>query len=206
MAGMIDSVTRPLDPLPILRGRSIWLRPLEADDAPRLQAWHNNAEVAQFVSTRAPVSTAAVYREIASVVEEQGHALYRYVICVRDGGQAIGTVALQRVDHVNGSAGFDISIGEPSAWDRGYGTEALNVMVDFGFGELRLNRIWLLVYGFNERALRSYEKAGFTREGTFREAMYRRGAWFDVYQLAILRREWEAIDRPRFWELDAPAQ
>jgi RimJ/RimL family protein N-acetyltransferase len=192
-------------PLPILRGRLVWLRPIEADDAPALARWRNDGEVAAFVSVRAPESASRIEQEIASITDEQGHGAFRFVICVRGANTPIGTVALLRIDEVNGSAAFDVVIGEPSAWNQGYGTDALEVMTDFGFGELRLHRIWLLVYGFNVRARRSYHKAGFELEGTLRQAIFRRGQWHDVDQMAMLRHEWDALERPRSWELDTGA-
>jgi RimJ/RimL family protein N-acetyltransferase len=91
-------------------------------------------------------------------------------------------------------------IGDKSLWGQGLGTDGLNALLDFGFGQLRLERIWLEVYDFNERGRRSYEKCGFVLEGTQRRATFRRGAFHDVHLMAILRDEWAAIDRPRAWE------
>ena len=64
-------------------------------------------------------------------------------------------------------------------------------LLDFGFGQLRLERLWLDVYDFNERARRSYEKCGFVLEGKQRHAAYKLGRFIDVYLMAILRSEWE---------------
>src|SRR5919204_307317 len=66
---------------------------------------------------------------------------------------------------------------------------------DFGFGELRLERIWLDVYAPNLRAQRSYEKAGFLREGTMRRALFKRGEYADVHRMSLLRSEWRAMPR-----------
>jgi RimJ/RimL family protein N-acetyltransferase len=82
----------------------------------------------------------------------------------------------------------------------GYGTDALDAIADFGFGELRLERIWLDVFTDNARARRSYEKAGFTLEGTQRRAFYRRGQYRDAHRMSLLHAEWEALPRPKSWE------
>lgn len=74
-------------------------------------------------------------------------------------------------------------------------------LVEFGFGELRLERIKLRVYDFNAGARRSYAKVGFSVEGTERHATFRRGTYHDDHIMSILRDEWLAQDRPRSWDL-----
>ena len=131
----------------------------------------------------------------------QGRDAYQFAICLRDGGEPIGTIGLHAVDQKHGSATMGIAIGEPDLWSKGYGTDALQALLDFGFGTLRLERIALDVYAYNERARRSYEKCGFVLEGTARKALFRDGKRHDVHQMGILRDEWAALDRPRSWEL-----
>jgi RimJ/RimL family protein N-acetyltransferase len=188
---------------PILRGQKVWLRAPERADIPLFVAWLNDSRVLHFLAGRAPLSTAAEERWFDQMLERQGKDFYPLVICLLDSGRAIGTCALMEVDRDNGRAGFGIFIGEPRLWGRGYGTDALNAIVDFGFGELRLERIWLDCYTFNARGRRSYEKAGFKVEGTQRRAIFHRGQHHDVWTMAILRDEWAALDRPRSWDLAA---
>lgn len=187
----------------ILSGQKVWLRPVEPADAGALAAWLNDAEIAHTTWVRAPTSTALEERRVAELIEQHGRERYQFIVCRLSDGHPIGTAGLQRIDLVNGSAAFDIAIGEQAAWGHGYGTDALELLLDFAFGELRLVRVWLLVYAFNERARHVYEKAGLKVEGTFRQAYYHRGRHHDVHEMAILRSEWEALDRPRSWERDA---
>ena len=85
----------------------------------------------------------------------------------------------------------------------GLATDALNALLDFGFGELRLERIALEVFDYNERAMASYRKAGFTEEVRRRRARFHRGEFHDVVVMAILRPDWLALARPRSWDLPA---
>ena len=102
-----------------------------------------------------------------------------------------GLTAARQVDRVNGSASLGIVIGDPADTNQGYGSDALRAMLAFGFGELRLERIWLDVYAYKDRARRVYERLGFVHEGTLRHGLFRAGAFHDVHRMAILRAEWE---------------
>ncbi len=77
---------------------------------------------------------------------------------------------------------------------------ALNCLVDFGFGELRLERIYLHVFDYNARAQRSYEKAGFRTDAVLRRHRFHRGEHHDVHLMSILRGDWLAMDRRRAWD------
>ncbi|MDP8905588.1 MAG: GNAT family N-acetyltransferase [Chloroflexota bacterium] len=189
--------------LPMLRGERVFLRASERSDIPLFVRWFNDAETASFLSQRAPLSVPLEEGWFERMLAGQGREGYHFVICRIDDDQPIGTVGLFALDHINGSAGMGISIGEKSLWGQGYGTDALNALTDFAFGELRLERVWLDVYEFNSRARRSYEKCGFVLEGTKRSAFFRRGRFVDIHLMSILRREWEQLDRRRSWDYEA---
>jgi RimJ/RimL family protein N-acetyltransferase len=190
-------------PIPIIRGRSVYLRPAERDDLPLFVRWLSDDATSRFLAIRAPLSMALEERWFESMLQHQGDDAYHFVICRLKDGEAIGATDFHDVDRDNGSAAVGIVIGELDQLGQGLGTDALNALVDFGFGELRLERIWLDVYDFNPRAVRSYEKAGFALEGRFRRARFARGKHHDVLRMAILREEWEASERPKSWDLDS---
>lgn len=92
----------------------------------------------------------------------------------------IGDIAIMDMDNpMNRSGVFRIAIDTQFA-GRGYGTEATNLMLEFGFGILNLHRIQLEVYSINERAIHVYEKVGFKREGVLRDAQYYNNAYYDT--------------------------
>jgi RimJ/RimL family protein N-acetyltransferase len=190
-------------PRPMLRGERVWLRPGERSDIPIFVRWLNDVETSGFLSLRAPLSEPLEEAWFNQMLESQGKDVYHFVICRLDDDAPIGTIALFRLDTINASAGIGISIGERALWGKGYGTDAMFALLDFGFGELRLERMWLEVYDFNARARRSYDKCGFVLEGTQRHAIFRRGKHHDVHLMSILRDEWAAQKRTRSWEFVA---
>ena len=189
--------------LPIIRGERVFLRPAERSDIPTFVRWFNDAETLSFVLMRAPMSTAMEERWFETMLEAHGKERFLFVICRLDDGVAIGNCGLFGIDYVNGSAGIGITIGEKSLWGQGLGTDAMFALLDFGFGQLRLERLWLEVYDFNTRARRSYDKAGFKLEGVERHAVYKSGGYHDVQLMSILRDEWAALQRKRSWEYGA---
>lgn len=187
---------------PIIRGAKVFLRPSERSDIPAFVRWFSDGETTRYLKMRAPMSLASEEKWFEAMLERQGKSDYHFVICLLADGRAIGTAGLHELDLSSGSAAFGISIGEKDEWNKGYGTDALNAICDFGFGELRLERIWLEVYAPNARARRSYEKAGFTLEGTQRRAHFANGEHLDTHIMSLLRDEWRALPRQKSWEMN----
>ena len=194
--------TRPFE-MPIIRGERVYLRGSERSDIPLFTRWFNDAELVSYLSMRAPMSQAGEEQWFTKMLEHEGKDAYHFVMCRIEDDMPLGTLGLFGIDHVNGSAGIGISIGEKQFWDQGYGTDAMNALLDFGFGQLRLERLWLEVYDFNLRGRRSYEKSGFVFEGTERHAIHKQGRFIDVHLMSILRDEWAAQERKKMWEYES---
>lgn len=108
-------------------------------------------------------------------------------------GKPIGVAGLHGIQWVVRSAEFRILIGERASWGQGIGGEVLQLLVAHGMELLGLGKVWLGVCTENERALRSYLKAGFVEEGTLRNEVYRNGRYYDVRRMSLLREEYLAI-------------
>jgi len=191
-------------PRPMIRGERVWLRPIEPSDIVTDSGLAGDAEVGHFLGAKTPMSRAGAERFSAEILAQVGQTGYPFAICLLGEERSIGTVFLRNVDKVNGNAVLGIFIGDRRYLGQGYGTDALNSVVDFGFGELRLERIELEVFDYNLRAIRSYEKAGFQTDAVLRRARFHRGTHHDVHLMAILRDDWLALSRERSWELAGP--
>ena len=185
---------------PIIRGERVYLRASERSDIGTFVQWFNDADVLRNLAMSSPMSQAAEEQWFDRMLAAQGTTDHHFVICLLADDRPIGTIGLHAVDLTNGTAEFGIAIGEKSEWDKGYGTDATRAICDFGFGELRLERIGLYVYADNARGRRAYEKAGFTLEATLRRAHFARGEHHDVHVMGLLRDEWLQMPHRRAWE------
>ncbi len=106
----------------------------------------------------------------------------------------IGFIAFDLINWTDRDSYVSIGIGEPAFWSKGYGSDAMRVMLGYGFKELNLHRISLTVFEQNPRGIRSYEKCGFKYEGRIRDFLLRDGQRSDMLHMGILRSEWELLE------------
>lgn len=184
------------------RGRLVYLRPLEPDDAALVQRWYSDERVRRLMGDP-PTSLALRRARYEAAVTSDGDRVVRFVICRLSDDAPVGRTDLFEIDRDNGSCAFGITIGDPALWGQGLGTDAVHAVLDFAFGELRMERVWLDTEAANERAQSVYRKAGLSVEGRLRHAWFEDGEFKDDIRMAILRDEWLALDRPRSWDLIA---
>ncbi|GAE35744.1 ribosomal-protein-S5p-alanine acetyltransferase [Halalkalibacter akibai JCM 9157] len=115
---------------------------------------------------------------------------FMFAVELLDQNVFIGTIAVYLVNWKNGTCYVGISLGSDYQ-GKGYGTDAMNVLLNFIFNYMNVNKVKLQVFGFNKKAIRSYEKCGFRLEGTLREELFRFGKYQDVCVMGILRGDWQ---------------
>jgi RimJ/RimL family protein N-acetyltransferase len=175
----------------LISGERVALRHHRYDDLEAVRRWYRDPELARLTRySLRPMSDEDIDRFFHTRLMSPEHV--GYAITLREDERLIGSTTFSNLDPDNASTLFHISIGEPEAWGTGYGTEAAELMLWLAFERIGLHRVALSVFGFNERAIRSYEKAGFTVEGRHREAIVRDGRRHDELTMAILAREWRA--------------
>ena len=106
--------------------------------------------------------------------------------------QLIGFIGLGGIQHTHGDTWAGVGIGDRNYWSKGYGSEAMHLLLCYAFTELNLHRVSLGVFAYNTRARRSYEKCGFKLEGVIRRSYLREGQRWDLFNMGILRAEWLA--------------
>ena len=116
---------------------------------------------------------------------------YFFIIHDLADDKPIGLIDLSGFNWSARHAWVGIGLGEREFWGKGYGSDAMRVLLRYAFNELNLNRINLNVFEYNERAVKSYLKCGFIVEGRTRKAMLREGRRWDMIFMGILKSEWE---------------
>jgi RimJ/RimL family protein N-acetyltransferase len=124
--------------------------------------------------------------------EKDPPAFYFFTIRTLESDQLVGFIGLDGEIFPHGEVFLGIGIGERQAWSKGYGNDAMRVILRFAFQELNLRRVSLDTFEYNPRAIRSYEKAGFIHEGRARKFLLREGRRWDLLFMGILREEWLA--------------
>ena len=168
-----------------LIGKKCYLAPIDVNDIEKYTEWLNDLEVTKHLMT---------YPHIVSIENEKGFLEkiskeHTYSIIDNGTNELIGNCGFTDIDHINQTGEVGIFIGDKKYWDKGYGTEALSLLLDYGFNALNFHNISLRVYSFNERAIKSYEKIGFKIMGKKREALLRGKERHDIIFMDILYNE-----------------
>jgi RimJ/RimL family protein N-acetyltransferase len=167
-------------------GERVYLSPIDPDDAEVYAKWINDLEVSIYLTSAPNVYSLSKEKEILEQISKEG---YNFAIIDSEKVKVIGNCGLMNVDNVNRKAELGIFIGEKDYWGKGYGTEAIELLLDFSFNILNLNSIMLIVRAFNKRAIRCYEKCGFKLIGKRREAAIIGPQKYDEYYMDILAGE-----------------
>jgi RimJ/RimL family protein N-acetyltransferase len=177
----------------MLLGRRISLGPVIPADFPSMFCWANDVDAARFDLAYRPVD----FVQHTQWCESIGKDLSMVVFAIRklNDPAIIGFVRLFNINSVHRSAEFGIRIGADAHRGQGYGKEATALALSFCWNHLNLNRVQLIAFAHNERALRCYAASGFAREGLLREAVFIQGEWVDLVVMAAFRAASEARER-----------
>jgi RimJ/RimL family protein N-acetyltransferase len=154
--------------------------------------WLTDTEYARLLDSDPPrLATAQALQAEWEKESPNPHNFVVFDIQAKADERQIGFIALFNFYWNHGEAWVAIGIGEREYRGRGCGTDAMRVLLRYAFTELNLHRVTLIVFGYNPRAMRSYEKAGFVVEGRQRRCLHRDGQWWDMVFMGILKDEWE---------------
>lgn len=171
-----------------LVGDRIYLSPTNADDFEKFVEWLNDFETTDYVGHSGHLITMAGEREY---FEQNRNPEAAFAIVTLDEDKLIGTIALENFDHINRTATLGIFIGDKDYRSKAYGTEAIRLLLEFGFKYKNLHSISLDLMSFNDRALKCYKKCGFKEYGRRRSCRFINGKYYDLIYMDILEDEFE---------------
>ncbi len=169
-------------------GENIYLRPYdEVNDLTMFYFGENNSMIRDSLFLYSPITKEDAKNKINEWVSKSENKIF--TICESKTDKPIGITGLFRVDQISRSGVFYIAIYNPQFWSKGCGKEATQLVLEYSFDILNLNRIQLHVATTNKKGINVYKAKGFTIEGTLREAMYHNNKYVDFYVMGILRKE-----------------
>jgi len=167
-------------------GERLYLSPVSDADAELYVKWMNDAYVAKNFPQ---YSNVVASKNELKWLFEPGSDTQRYAIVLLDGDVLIGHISIHNIDHLNRNAFLGIFIGEEEHRGKGYGAEAIRLILEYGFKTLNLHNIMLSVHEDNHAAIACYKKAGFREAGRCGEWVFKDGAYIDKLYMELLERE-----------------
>lgn len=167
----------------------IYLSPLKVEDSPTLFEWINRRDLVLFNSGYKPIHEGNHHLWFDSVTQKND--LFIFAIRKVENNELIGSCQLNNINWVNRNAELQIRIAADDNRNKGFGADALSLLLKFGFNDLNLNKIYLNVFATNLRAVRAYERAGFINEGNFKQQAYIDGSYVDVVFMGILKKDYD---------------
>ena len=179
----------------LFEGQDIRFGPIDYEKDPEIESkWTHNAEfmrLYEFEPAR-PMSVAIVkkqYEKLEKKIDEDRN-LYHFMIRAKADDRLIGKAVVQRIEWANGNCSLRIGIGAAEDQRKGYGTQALKMLLRFAFAELNMFRVSANVAEYNAGAIALVKKLGFTEEVRRRQALEREGRRWDLLVFGLLKDEW----------------
>ena len=177
----------------LFKGKLVRLAGLDPEEASKsFSNWNRDSEFMRLMDTDPPRlhSVKATKEWLEKHFQENRDHEFWFVVRALKDDRLLGDITLWIRNWGSRDAFVGIGLGEREFRGKGYGTEAMQLILRYAFIELNLRRVSLNVFEFNERAIRSYEKVGFRHEGRERQLMQREGRRWDVLYMGILCEEW----------------
>jgi len=179
----------------LLRGKTIRLSTLTEEDSSLIADWYAEGNFMRLYS--AATAFPKTKTDILEMIEQgqDDEAWFMFGLRRLRDDFLVGMGGFDEISWRNRVGWLALAVGREN-WGQGYGSEALQILLRYGFMELDLHKVQLTVLGYNERALGIYRKAGFRQEGVFREFVYRDAERHDMILMGMLADEWRENQSP----------
>lgn len=171
-------------------GSKCYLSPIKTEDAEKYAMWINDEEVSDNLTMSSMSLSAETEYEILQRISKE----HNYGIIDLQTDSLIGSTGLSGIDYIHRSANLGIFIGNKEFWNKGYGVEALSLLINYAYKKLNLHNLSLNVYSFNKRAIACYTKIGFKKAGVIRQSIIRNLEYHDTILMDILPEEFYKLN------------
>ena len=170
-----------------LIGKLVYLSPMNMEDVEKYTEWMNDMEITDYINRTSLVISIEAEKEFISNVCSTKKNNVVFSVIDKKTDTLIGNISLNNINNIKRTATLGIFIGENRS--KGYGTDAIKLILDYGFNYLNLKNIDLQVVSCNARAIRCYEKCGFKKYGSRRESIFINGKYYNTDYMDILSSE-----------------
>ncbi|MHB8067015.1 MAG: GNAT family N-acetyltransferase [Desulfobaccales bacterium] len=172
----------------MMMGKKVQLVHLEKEDLAKSQVWVNDPALKVLMLRVLPVTRMDQEKWLEDITRNPAKMVF--AIKLLGTGEHIGNTGFYQIDWLHRRAEFWILLGERGSWGQGVGTEVVQLMLRFGFGDLNLHKIYLHVGSTNEKAISLYKKLNFAVDGMLREHYFLEGNYLDVLAMSILKKDY----------------
>ena len=170
----------------MISGEHVILRAFEREDAERCYRWMNDPNIVRTLKSRYPIAFQNELEWLGRAMEPSSTERH-FAIERRDDRTHVGNASIHDIDWVSRTGWFGLFIGEPTAWNRGFGTDAIRTMVRFAFDEMNLVKLRINVFDYNEKAKHVLTAQGFVAEGKLQRDFFREGSYHDLVIFSVFR-------------------
>ncbi len=172
-----------------LKGKHVYLRPPMKEDIPLFLKWMNDEEVNQYLMAFLPLTEADEMEWLESLSKKKSESITLVIVHAKS-GRAIGTMGLHRISWKDRRGTTGAVIGEKKFRNKGYGSEAKMLFLNYAFNTLNLRKICSSVLGFNARSVAYSKKCGYKVEGTLKSHIFKNGEYQDEIHMAVFKEDW----------------
>jgi RimJ/RimL family protein N-acetyltransferase len=170
----------------MIAGEHVILRAFEREDIERCYRWMNDPNVVRTLKSRYPIAFQNEREWLDRAMNDHTNERH-FAIERKDDRAHIGNASIHDIDWVSRTGWFGLFIGEPSAWNKGFGSDSIVTLVRFAFDEMNLCKLRINVFDYNERAKHVLLAHGFVQEGRLVRDFYREGSYHDLVILSMFR-------------------
>lgn len=176
----------------MLKGEKVYLDTIEPNDLETLRKWRNLPNYRKFFREYQEINSDMQRKWYESKVVNDNSTL---MFAIRDNttDELLGCCGLCYINWIHRNADLSLYIGKDEVYidDEGIAEESLDLLWNYGFGELGLVKVWTELYEFDEKKLSLYQKMGMKIDGTLRKQYFYDGRWYDSKMLSLLNEEWK---------------
>lgn len=166
-------------------GEKVYLSPTYLEDSNKYLEWLNDYDIAKYLDQFTRINTLDSEKEFLSDINNK----YIFAIIDKENDKLIGNISLVNINNIHRTCELGIMIGDKNYLSSGYGSDAIKLILDYGFNYLNLNNIMLRVFDFNKRAISAYKKCGFKTFGIWKQSYYFEGKYNDEIYMNILKED-----------------